>query len=224
MSKVDPTDFLLNTDYEIDKIIMVKTGSFVHTTEFPHGLSFTPLIFGVWSLDPNFTSGNTIGYLPSEGVIPGLYTPPIGVTARAFSDKVLLETNKGENYTTTTVYYRIYAFPPNDAINAPTTSKLAKEFMLNTDYNYRKLKATGEFTQENESFTHGLGYIPQVMAWVKYADLPSLPNYSNSIEPLVYASNATNFKLTVTNNKIQIGTNPLGLTDKIIWRIYYDEA
>lgn len=225
MAKADPKDFLLNTDYEMDKIILAKTGDFTGSVEFNHGLKFTPLIFGVWATNKDFTSPNTIGIVQPAEPIPGLYTPPLGVGCKAYSDKILLEAG-GENAATTKIYYRVYAFTPDkENSNTPQTSKLANKFILNTDYNYRKLKASGEFTQAGQTYNHNLGYIPQVMAWIKYADLPELPFYSNAIEPVVDISEVTDYGLIITKNTIKADNNfPFGLIDKIMWRVYYDEA
>ena len=222
MAKVDPRDFLLNTDYELDKIALVKTGSYVGSIQIPHNLSFTPLPFGIWSTDEDFTTTHALGAFETSGE-PG-YTPPLGVECIAQPDKITL-TSRGEGNNTTRVYYRLYGFEPSDINeNAPTTSEFANTFQLNTDFNYRKLKATGEFTQTGQSFAHNLGYLPQVMAWSKYADSPDFPAYRNGIEPITSASYFTNYKLEVTPTIIQTGEIFEGLEEKIIWRIYYDEA
>lgn len=218
----NPQDFLLNTDYELDKIILVKTGDFTGSVELPYSFNFIPLIFGVWSTDSNFTSVNSLGVTDS-GAEPG-YTGVLGVRAIAFSNRIKL-TASGENSGTTKIYYRLYAFEPaNSSADIAGTSNLANKFILNTDYNYRKLYAKGEFTQANQSYSHNLGYIPQIMAWAKYKNLPDWPEYNNGIEPVMFASDFTNFKVTVTNNTIATGSFPLNLVDKIIWRIYYDKA
>ena len=225
MSKVDPNDFLLNTDYELDKIILVKTGDFIQSANIKHGLSFTPLVFGVWSTDKDFTTTNTLGPVPEESPTPGAYTPPLGVGCRANDNKIMFYT-AGEGNTTTRVYYRLYAFAPSKQnVNAPLTSSQAKQLILNTDYNYRKIKDQGEFTQSNINYKHGLGYIPQVMAWIQYADLPNFPDYSNAIEPLADTSFYTDYRFIITNDEIKVPSNfPFSLIAKVIWRIYYDEA
>ena len=213
----DPRDFLLNTDYELDKIILVETGSFVNTKTIPHSLGFIPLPFGVWSTDENFSSVNSIGVEDSSAEAG--YTPKLGVNCTAYSDRLEL-TASGDGSATTTIYYRLYAFEHSDSqATIPTNSDLAKTFILNTDYNYRKLKATGSFTQDNEEYSHDLGYIPQVMAWIKYK-----ANMGGGVQPLMSASEYTNIKLTVTNSKLIAGEVVNAFTEKIYWRIYYDEA
>lgn len=212
----DPRDFLLNTDYELDKIILVETGSFVGRKDISHDLGFAPMPFGVWSTDQDFTTVNTIGVTDSD-VHPS-YTPRLGVWCRADDNKIRIASD-GDGSESTTIYYRLYAFePPNNNSDVPSTSGLAKTFVLNTDYNYRKLMATGTFTQDNQEYAHNLGYLPQVMAWVDYRGWD--PDYG--IEPYMSASDFTNSKITVTSSKIQAGHLLSGA--KIYWRIYYDEA
>ncbi|MBQ3474489.1 hypothetical protein IJH24_03660 [Candidatus Saccharibacteria bacterium] len=225
MAKIDPRNFLLNTDYETDKIILIKTGDFIGSIDIPHSLSFTPLIFGVWSTDKNFISGNTLGVFSESSPIPGLYTPPLGVSCIALEKKIRLEAS-GEDSDTQKIYYRVYAFAPdNIGAQTPITANQANQFILNTDYNYRKIKKTGEFTQGGKSYKHNLGYIPQVMAWIKYAELPNLPNFSKGIEPVVDISYFTDYRLEITESVLKADANfPFGLIEKIIWRVYYDEA
>lgn len=216
----NPKDFLLNTDYELDKIILTKSGSFTSNKDIPHSLGFTPLPFGVWSTDSNFNSVNPLGVTDSSGEQG--YTPMLGVNCIAFGDKITL-TASGAGAGTTTIYYRLYAFAPSGSnVDTPTTSSLANTFLLNTDYNYRKLKATGEFTQSNETYTHNLGYLPQVMAWNKYVS--GSDSWSDGIAPLVSASNSTNAGVTVTTTQIKAGTITPFVIEKIIWRVYHDEA
>lgn len=214
---IDPRNFLLNTDYELDKIVLFKEDKFTSTYEWDHGLDFTPLVFGVWATDENFYSVNQIGELDSSSETG--YSPLLSVECLATDTKVKL-TSAG-NTNNTDLYFRVYAFePPESTATVSPTSQNAKKFILNTDYNYCKLFQTGTFTQSNQEFTHGLGYIPQVMAWIKYA-----PSYlSGAVQPLVVNSEATNFKLSVTTNKLKFGVLPTAIISKIYWRIYYDEA
>lgn len=215
----NPKDFLLNTDYEIDKIILVKTGSFTKNVYIPHDLGFIPLPFGVWSTDPDFTTVNTLGVSDINSQ-PG-YTPRLGVECEAYDDKVRIIAS-GDGSTTTTIYYRLYALePPGLNATIAATSDLANKFVLNTDYNYRKLKAEGIFTQTGEEYAHNLGYIPQVMAWVE-SPVPADPD-KRAIAPMTFASNFTGYKITVTDTKI-IGGKTGVFGDKYYWRVYYDKA
>ena len=213
-----PTDFLLNTDYEMDKIVYFKSGEFTGSTEFEHNLSFIPLIFGVWSTDSDFSSSNALCH-PDNSIIPG-ETTPLGVLAYVSSDNNIRILAQGENSATTKIYYRIYAFePPESHSSAPHTLSAAKQFILNTDYNYRKLKASGTFTQGGEEYQHNLGYIPHIEAWIKW------PSYlGGEPEPLNVANIYSNIYITVTTEKIKLSDFRSGLIDKIYWRVYYDET
>ena len=63
------------------------------------------------------------------------------------------------------------------------------------------------------------------MAWIKYAELPNLPNFSKGIEPVVDISYFTDYRLEITESVLKADANfPFGLIEKIIWRVYYDEA
>ena len=213
---VDPRNFLLNTDYEMDKIILFKDGSFTQSTEIAHNLSFIPLTFGVWSTDSDFTSTNTIAGLDSNPVLP--YTPLLSVELYASATKLKLESAGNTN--NTPIYYRIYGIEPSGSTQtAPATNTSANKFILNTDYNYTKLMATGEFTSAGQEYQHNLGYIPQVLTWVKTSFVGE-----PVIEYLSSASEYTGIKVTVTENKIICGAMPSVFVDKIYWRIYYDEA
>ena len=212
--KIDPRDFLLNTDYELDKIVFFEDGNLTSTATITHKLNFIPLVFGVWSTDSNFSSANTIGWVDSSAE-PG-YNPVLSVEAYATSTSIKITVAGNTN--NVPVYYRIYAFEPNDSReNAPYTSKRADKFILNTDYNYCKLMKSGAFTQDDEYFNHNLGYIPQVMAWMQRE-----VNDEIRVYPLEAASEYTNVGITVDSTKIQ--NKRLFFIDKIYWRIYYDEA
>ena len=214
MAKVDPRDFLLNTDYEMDKLVLLKQGEFTSSIEIPHNLSFTPLPFGVWSTDEDFDSVNTIGAVDPND--EPWYTPALGVECYADATKIKLTSSGNTN--NTKIYYRIYAFEPDDSKNnAPFTSQKAKKFILNTDYNYCKVKAHGVFTASGQSYEHNLGYLPQVMAWyVTTAD--------QKVYPLMSSSEFTNVKLKVTDTQIIAGDFWAGYFNKIYWKVYYDEA
>lgn len=206
----DPKDFLLNTDYEMDKIVLFKEGQLTDEVTLPHNLGYAPLVFGVWSLDSDFSSTNTM----SENA--GLVLPGVECLGSSTDITVLSVGNTDSR----TIYYRVYAFEPAGVQKpADSTSQYAKEFMMNTDYNYAKLKATGTFTQPGQEYAHNLGYIPQVMAWREN----EAPYYD--IEQFNISSELSEVTLKVTTNKL-IYTNNSSTSGiaKIHWRIYYDEA
>lgn len=196
----DPRDFLLNTDYEMDKIILYKTGEAPENENIsiPHNLSFTPLMFGICSRTPDFAETYSIPMeaITSDGQLDfdlwaddeNIYIWYIGTSPK--------------------IYYRIYAFEPsNSRAHTPHTSNNAHQFILNTDYNYCKLKEKGVVDTTNGPVTidHNLNYIPQVLVWT---DDGALVN-----------TNARSQYVTVTDQSITISTNGIAH-----YRIYYDEA
>lgn len=221
MAKVDPRDFLFNTDYPLDKVILFREGEFTNTVDIPHGLDFIPLPFGVWSTDKDFTSVNTLG---SVDTFPSPFYVPTVLSVDCVADASKIWLTSYGNTNNVKLYYRVYGFEPaGSRSHVPATSSAAKQFVLNTDYNYCKLFKEGEFTQPNEEFKHGLGYVPQVMVWISaLGQVLPLMNFS---EPF---SGATSLRsgLTVTDQVIRANAymGPEGIPFKYYWRIYYDEA
>lgn len=186
MAKVDPRDFLLNTDFGMDKIIYVKEYSTTVSTPtndvaIPHGLPTAPLVFGVWSNNPDFSNSHNL----NDSEDP--WNNVLRVSAYADMQNVYLSfvpnyTNQA--YVSTDFYVRIFGFEPGynwDGLQLkgkkiPTTSKYAKKFVLNTDYNYLKLLKSGKISQVYESsdqsyrFAHNLGYVPQVLLWSTFGE------------------------------------------------------
>lgn len=213
----NPNDFLLNTDYEMDKITYFSSGSFTGTTSFPHNQKYAPLVFGVWSTTEDFSNSSPLGPVVTASD-PNASTP-LGIELLSKSDNIQL-TSYGDGKDNTKIYYRVYGFEPYGVYeSAPHTSKDAKKFILNTDYNYRKLKASGEFTQSGQEYAHNLGYLPHVMAWVKFK--PGVVD--GAIMPLNSASEFTEIYMNVTTDKIKVSFSTV-LIEKVYWRIYHDET
>lgn len=210
MAKVDPRDFILNTDYEMDKIVFYKTGELPagsYDEPIKHGLSFAPLVFGVFSYVDDFSGPRPIPY--------SFITPDntINVDALADSENVYLSYI---NYagTPAKIYYRLYGFEPSDShAHVPSTSRYAGEFILNTDYNYCKLKQKGVVNATSTvTIKHGLGYLPQTLVWgetggnifpinTSYLGYPGAPNAKINAQSLVLSN-----------------------IERAHYRIYYDEA
>ena len=211
MAKVDPRDFLLNTDYEMDKIVYFKEGSTSsYQQTFDHGLGFTPLIFGVCSENSDYSESHSIPYLYQTQD-----------DYKSFDVRANGSTITIECVNNVPVYYRIFAFEPSDSkSHVGYTSKYASQFILNTDYNYCKLfkkdlvSGTGTFT-----IPHNLGYIPQVLAWGENSGKTFPIELSEPENPAF--GNPTN--LAVTDSALIIRNNA-GAYTKIHYRIYYDEA
>lgn len=213
---VDPRNFLLNTDYEMDKIIYFTDGSITGdetTKTINHGLGFAPLIFGTCSTSSNFSDPRTIPYLYQT------QSNTISFSAKADSQKITIEFYNFET-PSMRMYYRIYAFAPDNVTStiAPTASH-ANKFILNTDYNYCKLCKKGTTSgSSNTSVSHGLGYIPQVLAWREQNGeiTPNEDNYWN--DPLF----GTPFGIAVGTSTVDFKFANYSY-NKIHYRIYYDE-
>lgn len=165
----EPYNFNLNTNYPLDKVIIFKEqtvsagslGSGTHVS-ITHGLGFTPLIFGVWSYTSDFTASLSIASGrkdTSEGYL------------WVYSNSTTIELY---NYTTSTVYVRLYGFEPStSATTIAKTNTSSGGLLFNSDWNYAKLylaarvQGNGDLTS-GTSVYHNLGFVPQVMAWVQY--------------------------------------------------------
>lgn len=208
MAKVDPRDFLLNTDYELDKIVYFQEGSLnvgQYDIDIPHSLGFAPLIFGVCAFSEDFSDSRTIPwqYQNDNGV------QQFTASANASNLRVTYTSDSGSP---AKIYYRIYGFEPSDShARVGATSKHAKKFILNTDYNYCKLHSKG-ITTPNSTVEHNLGYLPQILAWRE------TNGWVTPIEEAYSDSGAT-----ITSSDVVFHNPYLGI-DKIHYRIYYDEA
>lgn len=173
------TNFLVSTDYPLDKVVVGGTVSFTvpATTNglarLPHGLPFAPLVMGSYS------------YTSDYAILYGLNSAPVSsVPAFRLYDSVVKinSTNtevlfSGENYTANpvTFYVRYYGLVPTSALDydLTATQSLVDDFQLNTDYNYTKLfmagyydyPTSGSATNVTTTIPHGLGRIPQIVTW-----------------------------------------------------------
>lgn len=203
--KVDPRDFLLNTDYEMDKIVYFKEGelnSGQYDIDIPHNLKFTPLIFGVCAFKSDFSDSRSVPYQQITA------NTTISFTALANVTNIRLSYTGSNN--PGKIYYRIYAFEPTDShAKVGGTSKNAKQFILNTDYNYCKLYKAG-ITTGATTLKHNLGYLPQVLAW------RTANGWTSPVE-FAYESDSSQNVVVKTDSVVFPGAN-------FHYRIYYDEA
>lgn len=251
MAKVDPRDFLLNTDYEMDKVIYYKDGEITPNSygiaTIAHKLPFAPLLTGVWSKTSDFTEPHAFFKVsPSYSSTAGAYKYMIdAVELQNDSTNITLHLLSGlsNNPTVYNYYVRIFGFEPSDGRNnTPATSQYAKNFILNTDYNYLKLHSKGVLPvtysggyPQPVTITHDLGYIPQALFWAE-GDYQGAPSF---IEQIDYMTTSA-----TSNIGGQIATRPKSCVEayndkfiiypplynggfdsiKIHYRIYYDEA
>lgn len=212
--KVDPRDFLLNTDHEMDKIVYFTSGKLsssnapVYVDNFK--LGFIPLVFATFSFTEDF-SDTRMSWTFTDDLIINLEARSNGVVVRYTN-------NSDPNQK---LYYRIYGFEPsNSTANIGGTQKEAKQFILNTDYNYCKLYKKG-IADGDTTITHNLGYTPLVLAWQE----APWANPTPSIVTPIWISGAEDSNIpsiSVTSTTVQISGVPQN--NKVHYRIYYDEV
>ena len=216
---INPRDFLLNTDYEMDKIIYFKSGSLTLSggyaqEDISHNLGFAPLIFGVCAYNSDFSDPRTI---PFESITQD---NTITFYADSYSNKIRVSY---VNYSGSPgkMYYRLYGFEPSTSTAAiAPTNENANKFILNTDYNYCKLCKKGTIDgNSNTTVQHNLGYIPQVLVWRESGGIIQPVENNNWSDPL----GGHPYGIEVTNNAVVFKYSGLGF-NKIHYRIYYDEA
>lgn len=166
-------EFLKNSDFPMDKVIFMASGSTTvgaHSStdeSVAHNLNFTPLPLASWSPSSSFA----VSYEETTG-------PRTGGSFIQFVTSYSDETNVtiscvnggGSSYT---FYWRVYCFEPSDKNElAPYTSSSSTNYIINTDYNYSKLYLADVFHQAAvggtpviQTVAHNLQYYPQVMIW-----------------------------------------------------------
>ena len=213
----NPTDFLLNTDCEMDKIVYYTSGEvmpnngglrrYIDTFD----LGFIPLVFATLSFTDDFSDTKMNNAITSDGIT---------ISLQAFSDGVTLDYYNTSN-PNQKLYYRIYGFEPSDSMaSVGKTQKDAKQFILNTDYNYCKLYKKGIATS-NTTIDHSLGYTPFVLAWYESRWSNPAPGV---IVPCWFsgAEDSGIPSVSVTSSSLIISGIPLN--GKVHYRIYYEEA
>lgn len=240
MAKTDPRDFLLNTDYEMDKIIYFKevklTPNQYGVATVTHNLGIAPLVTGVWSKNDSFNEPHALS--GTSGVIDPSTSSYVMETIICHSDetKITFTQYAGpvSSPTNFTFYVRIMCFEPYGSHkNLPHTSKNANKFILNTDYNYLKLWEAGakDTTYDPNlgqlapvTIEHNLGYHAQGLFWIESFG----QNYHETIPitawiiPNIFTDKAG--VESFTNKFIIYPPLVSGSTHKIQYRIYYDEA
>lgn len=213
-------DFLLNSDYPLDKVIYLKSGSAPMDGssffQFAHGLPFKPLLDMTWSYTADFSTTYFNGTGPVG--VSGLYDLQLYV---ASDNTNVYISAAGGVAPLTTVYYRIFGLQPDDAPNAmiaPTISS-TDDFNLNSSYNYTKLLSTGSVAisgSVNIVVPHNLGYIPQVQVWQDVS-----AGWMELVSDTGDAASGSWFVNPTSNNLNLIYTG--AATGKVYWRIYLDE-
>ena len=210
----DPKDFLLNTDYEMDKIVYYKSGELLPTGNTAvyvdtYNLGFIPLTFAVFSFSEDFSD--------TRMDIMMTYNDDVSIVMNTYADGVTIQyvNNNDQNKK---LYYRIYGFEPSNSMaSVGKTQKDAKQFILNTDYNYCKLHSKG-IADSDTTITHNLGYCPFVLAWQEGkwgSESVISPCWISGAEDIGYPN------IITTPNTLVI--SGLQNNKKVHYRIYYEE-
>lgn len=211
-------NFLLSSDYPLDKIIYMTSGSFnvsagLTTQNIAHGLPFKPLLDGTWSTDSTFALSYDMGGGPVSTVAGALFNIQADVSSD--STNAIISVGKA-TAGTTTIYYRVFGFEPStDNLAASFTSSSADTFILNTDFNYTKLYSAGAATISTV-ITHGLGYKPQVSMWEETSGTIRKKNENRN-------GSGANTYTTISTTAVTVtfdGSAPVGT--KAHYRIYLD--
>lgn len=228
--KIDPRDFLLNTDYELDKIVLFEEGSIEsgESKDILHKLSFTPLVFGICAFNKDFTDTKSVPFrdkITLSGSPPYVETPAVEFNVYALDNEPKIHISYNNNDSPApTLYYRLYAFEPSDSFaDVPKTSSHATQFILNTDYNYCKLYKKGVVSGNTDtSITHNLGYYAQTLAWLDNGTYTSQITFSTLADD-TGAYIPLGVEVTESSVDFRYAQNILP-NSKIHYRIYYDET
>ena len=239
---VDPRNFIINTDYEMDKVVYF-TEQYITPDQYriatiPHGLGITPLVTGVWSTTSDFA-------VPHHFSTPmSCYSSIAGEnmwivdTVECYADptNIHLELYSGSADAITPAtypfYVRLMAFEPsNSSADLPSTSSNADKFILNTDYNYLKLHSKGVTpfsgaTPDTVTVTHNLGYRPQALFWLELTsggitEIHPINEYATILQGTSYQEGIESYNDRFVIYKPQ---HQYGSDFKLHYRIYYDQA
>jgi len=220
MNPSDARKTLINTDFSIDQVILLKNqsisiGGGIDVT-IPHGLPFIPLVWFQWSFTSDFSIAyeNNTGRFPSGNI--GYYFD-LQIAIEANSTNIVLRGNGVLG--ATTVYVRIFAFQPS-TYNVPIahTSAFSDNFTLNTDYNYMKLitKSVTGLIASGATLTipHNLGIYPHTLMW--------LETTTGTIYPLQSSTPGQSINAELTTDSIIIRNNDF-VSRYMHYRLYIDE-
>ena len=228
---VNPNDFLLNTDYEMDKIVYVQEGLampgtslvdgyYVNRVSKTHGLPFYPLVFGFCSYDKDFSKTMALPFYDTPRMERNGST-----TTQVYNARALVYTDGGlvtvyyaikQGAESKPLYYRLYGFEPTTSnAKVSPTKKYAKIFTLNTDDNYRKLYKKGSArATETVTIRHNFGYVPQIQLWLDTGDGYIIGDAYGWLSNITITKNSFSFTVPTSNGGKYVAH----------YRIYYDEA
>ena len=236
---VNPRNFLLSTDYAMDKVVYITSGTFSAQTDgtyhtIAHGLDFTPLVSGSWSTSSDFS----VNYDYGTGTIPSSNTTiPFNLALYVFADATnIYIVPSNITGSEQTVYFRVFGLEPSDSnADVPHTSSSGSTFIFNTDNNYTKLYQEDALTGVTSSYTktivHDLGVVPQVSTWVTSSSVLVGASFV-FLEDVTYPLYATSIvsgapedvSAVVTTTSVTFTTGASSLVERIDYRIYVDET
>ena len=162
----NPSVFSFSTDYITPYVTYKTEGSIFNPNgeefngclKIKHNLPYTPLLFGIWSLNQDFSNSHSV--LPDRiGVDDGFFS--------ALSDDNYIYIKAYNNSSRATYYYKLYAYSPPDVEVDKPPYQDTTNFLFNTDnrylqlYQYGKVKPTGRIAE----VYHSLGYTPVYKIW-----------------------------------------------------------
>lgn len=159
-------NFKINSNFKTDLIVFSYSGTVnVDSNGYGglsvnHGLSFTPLPFGLYSADGG-TTWNDIDFHTQNGEgILGADSSTVGVAYYDYSANP-----------PASILVRLFAFAPSTAtnviVNPPTP---LSKFYLDSRKTHELLIASGRtvlpsYNGAQTAYTHNLGYLPRVLVW-----------------------------------------------------------
>lgn len=236
MTSIDSSKLMtLTSDYPMDKLAYLKSGSFTmpgstsgYLYSFDHDLDFIPLCGGNWSLTPDFSTQ----YEFSSGTFPSGFTGIIfnrTVNIFATTSKVYLSC---DNFgASVTIYYRVYGFEPitSQSYLSPI-APLGDKFALSSDYNNPKLYQDNYIDLPSTGGSvlfvgvdHNIGTIPQVMGWVTYNTYNG-SSFESAIHPVATTNGNSEGVLLVVNEVEIVWVLPQFISaHRAYYRTYLDE-
>lgn len=168
---INPRAFIVNSHYPMDFVVGYWTGTVtsssynVATLTFSHGLGYTPLIFGMYSLDGGTT------WMPIG--LNDYYTNQADCWGQANSSQIKISFTALASGSKT-AQVKVWGLMPSTASRKNNTPAQTNPYNLNTrDYDYSKLIAAGRWsatTGSTKIYSHNLGYVPEAMVWAETSD------------------------------------------------------
>jgi len=177
----DPRNFLLNTDYPTDMLVgriidstLVKHADNMSDSVYltiPHGLSYAPLVVGLYTDIADFSVYYKIGSSPQFyfAVLHG-YTNRISCTVESDSTNVYINLLNFD--TERQFYYRVSMLAPDGAGETPLLSpNLRQNLYIDTDRKIMNIHLSKYDVYNivnntlNLTIPHNLGYIPMALCW-----------------------------------------------------------